>query len=93
MVCQETEEIPKQVSLGRLWAIRTQSHDLGSHYFELEVPDSFGPVSHLNAFEGDLELERVEEGAGIVQHYHIAHVYFGHTLSERRKTISSMTCE
>ncbi len=55
--------------------------DLGSHHFEQKVPDPFSPVSHLNALEGDLELERVEEGAGIVQHYHIAHMYFGHTLS------------
>jgi hypothetical protein len=60
--------------------------------FEPKFPDlSAPPVSHLNALEGDLELERVEEGAGIVQHYHIAHVYFGHTLSERMKTIPSLT--
>jgi hypothetical protein len=64
---------------------------LGPHHFEQQVYDPFGPVSYLNALEGDLELERVEEGAGIVQNYHIAHVYFGHTLSERMKTIPSMT--
>ena len=36
----------------------------------------------LEALEGDLELERVRKGRGVVQHGHVDDVYEGHVASE-----------
>ena len=42
----------------------------------------FSYLAHLDALEGDLELEGVLEVAGIIQHHHIADMNLGHAAEQ-----------